>query len=80
MSYSNFTPDQKVLAQTVAEKVERSGCNTDQIVEVLCEVAGSLLAYMAPSKAELAQYLDDKLLPYLRRTALGWHDIKNLMD
>lgn len=80
MNYSNFTHDQKVLAQTVAEKIKRSGCNTDEIVEVLCEVAGSLLAYMAPSKAELAQYLDDKLLPYLRRTALDWHDIKNLMD
>lgn len=80
MSYSNFTPDQKVLAQTVAEKIKRSGCNTDEIVEVLCEIAGSLLAYKAPSKAELAQYLDDKFLPYLRRTALDWHDIKTLMD
>lgn len=80
MNFTHFTPEQKALTQSIVNKVEHSGCNTDEIVEALAEVTGSLLAYMAPSKAELAEYLDNRLLPYIRRTTLDLHDIKHLND
>lgn len=77
MNYENYTYDQKVLASTIARKVELFDCTTDECVEVLSDVLGSLLAYMAPSKAELTEYLDNKLLPYLRNTAIEAHDLQN---
>lgn len=77
MNYENYTYDQKVLAHTIARKVEHSGCTTDECVEVLSAGLCALLAYMAPSKAELAEYLDNKLLPYLRNTAIEAHDLQH---
>lgn len=77
MNYDNYTSSQKVLAQIIARKVEHSGCTTDECVEVLSDVIGSLLAYMAPSKAELTEYLDNKLMPYLRNTSIEAHDLQH---
>lgn len=78
MNYENYTSSQKVLAQTIARKVEHSGCTTDECVQVLSDMVGSLLAYMAPSKAELTEYLDKTVLPGIRRDTLDWYDIKHI--
>jgi len=80
MNYPNFTPNQKVLAASIVNKVEHSGCSTDEIVEVLSEVCGSLLAYMAPTREELTNYLDNQLLPGQRRVALEWNDLKSVYE
>ena len=80
MNFTHFTPDQKVLIKSIVKKIESSGCSTDECTEVMTEVIGSLLAYMVPSKEELAEYLDSKLLPYIRRVALGWYDVKHIKD
>lgn len=77
MNYENYTSGQKVLAHTIAHKVEHSGCTTDECVQVLSDMVGSLLAYMAPSKAELTEYLDNKLMPYLRNTSIEAHDLQH---
>lgn len=77
MNYENYTSSQKVLAQTIARKVEHSGCTTDECVQVLSDMVGSLLAYMAPSKAELTEYLDNKLMPYIRNTSIEAHDLQH---
>lgn len=77
MNYENYTSGQKVLAHTIARKVEHSGCTTDECVQVLSDMVGSLLAYMAPSKAELIEYLDNKLIPYLRNTSIEAHDLQH---
>ena len=78
MNFSNFTPSQKVLIHSIVNKIDHSGCGTEEIVEVLSEVIGSLLAYVAPTKEELAEYLDKKLLPALRRDTLDRYDIKHI--
>lgn len=75
MNCENYTSGQKVLALTIASKVEHSGCTTDECVQVLSDMVGSLLAYVAPSKAELVEYLDNKLIPYLRNTSIEAHDL-----
>ena len=77
MDYENYTSGQKVLAHTIASKLEHSGCTTNECVEVLSDVIGTLLACMAPSKEELTEYLDNKLMPYLRNTAIEAHDLQN---
>lgn len=77
MDYENYTSGQKVLAHAIASKLEHSGCSTNECVEVLSDMIGTLLAYMAPSKAELTEYLDNKLMPYLRNTAIEAHDLQN---
>lgn len=80
MNYTKFTPQQKVLIKSLINKLENSGCSTQDIIEVLTEVCGSLLTYMAPSKEELIEYLDKNLLPEMRRVALAWNDLKQLKD
>ena len=77
MNYENYTSGQKELAHTIASKLEHSGCTTSEGVEVLSDVIVTLLAYMAPSKAELTEYLDNKLLPYLRNTSIEAHDLRH---
>lgn len=77
MNYENYTSSQKVLAHNIARKVEHSGCTTDECVQVLSDMVCSLLAYMAPSKAELTEYLDNKLIPYIRRTALDTYGLQH---
>ena len=76
----NYTYDQEVLANTIARKVEHSGCTTHECVQVLSDMVGFLLAYMAPSKSELTEYVDNKLLPYIRRTALDTYGLKHQND
>ena len=80
MNYENYTSDQKELAHTIVRKVEHSGCTTDECVQVLSDMVGFLLAYMAQSKAELTEYLDNKLIPYIRRTALDTYGLKHQND
>ena len=80
MNYENYTSGQKVLTHAIARKIEDCGCNADECVQVLSDMVGSLLAYMAPSKAELTEYLDNKLLPYIRRTALDTYGLKHQND
>lgn len=77
MDYENYTSGQKVLAHAIASKLEHSGCTANECVEVLSDMIGTLLAYMAPSKAELTEYLDNKLMPYLRNTAIEAQDLQN---
>lgn len=77
MNYENFSSAQKVLAHAIGRTCENSGCSTDECVQVMSSLIGVLLAYMAPSKAELTEYLDNKLLPYLRNTAIEAHDVKH---
>lgn len=77
MNYENYTFSQKVLAHTIASRVEHSGCTADECVQVLSDMIGSLLAFMAPSKAELTEYLDNNLMPYLRNTSIEAHDLKH---
>lgn len=75
MNYVNYTSGQKVLANAIGRKVEICGCTTDECVQVLSDLIGTLLAYMAPSKAELTEYFDNRLLPYLRSTSIETHDL-----
>lgn len=80
MNYFEFTPAQKMLTESLIFKVEDSGCSTEEIIEVLTEVCGSLLTYMAPTREELTGYIDKTLLPEMRRAALEWHDRKQLKE
>lgn len=80
MNYTKFTPEQKVLIQSLVKKVESSGCNTEEIIEVLTEVCGSILSYMAPTREELTEYVDNKLLPEMRRVAMEWYDHMHAKD
>lgn len=77
MNYENYTSDQKELAHTIVRKVGHSGCTTDECVQVLSDMVGFLLAYMAQSKAELTEYVDNKLIPYLRNTSIKAHDLQH---
>lgn len=77
MNYENYTSGQRVLGIATAHNVEKCDCTTDECVEVLSDIIGTLLAYMAPSKAELAEYLDNKLLPYIRNASIEAHDLQH---
>lgn len=76
MNYDNFTANQKVLMHSIANKIENSGCNSGEVFDVLSEVFGSLLAYVAPSRGLLALYMDEKVLQDLRRKALAYYVLK----
>lgn len=80
MNYHNFNGNQKRLTDSVTWRVEHSGCNIEEIAEVLSEVLGSILAYRTPSKAELADYLDSKIIPNLRTVALDFFDSKDIAE
>lgn len=78
MNYDNFTAKQKVLAHTIANKIENSGCSSDEVIDVLSEVLGSLIAYVAPSRAMITDYMDTKVLQVLRRRAVEYYDLKQV--
>ena len=80
MNYDNFTANQKVLMHSIATKIENSGCNSGEIFDVLSEVFGSLLAYVAPSRGLLALYMDEKVLQDLSRKALAYYDLKQVNE
>lgn len=75
--FTHFSPEQKVLIKSIINKVEHSGCTVDEIIEVLSETAGSVLACKTTSKAELTEYLDNKLIPYLRNTSIEAHVLQH---
>lgn len=77
MNYTKFTPEQKVLIKSIISKVENSGCNTEDVIEVLTEVCGSVLTFIAPSREDLTEYLDKNFIPEMRRVALAWYDLKH---
>lgn len=80
MNYDNFTANQKVLSHSIFIKIENSGCSTDEVVDVLSEVFGYLLAYVAPSRAMLADYMDTKVLLELRRRSVEYYDLKQVNE
>lgn len=80
MNYDNFTANQKVLMHSIANKIENSGCNSGEVFDVLSEVFGSLLAYVAPSRGLLALYMDTNVLQDLRRKALAYYDLKQVNE
>ena len=80
MNYDNFTANQKVLMHSIANKIENSGCDSGEIFDVLSEVFGSLLAYVAPSRGLLALYMDEKVLQDLSRKALAYYDLKQVNE
>lgn len=80
MNYEKFTPNQKVLAQFIANKIEISGCDTGEVVDVLSEVFGFLLAYVATSRELLTVYMDTNVLQGLRRKALAFYDLKQVNE
>lgn len=79
MNYDNFTTNQKVLMHSIVNKIENSGCNSGEIFDVLSEVFGSMLAYVAsyvaPSRELLTVYMDTNVLQDLRRKALAYYDL-----
>ena len=80
MNYDNFTANQKVLMHSIANKIENSGCDSGEVFDVLSEVFGSLLAYVAPSRGLLALYMDEKVLQDLSRKALAYYDLKQVNE
>ena len=80
MNYDNFTANQKVLMHSIANKIENSGCDSGEVFDVLSEVFGSLLAYVASSRGLLALYMDTKVLQDLRRKALAYYDLKQVNE
>lgn len=80
MNYDNFTANQKVLMHSIANKIEKSGCNSGEVFDVLSEVFGSLLAYVAPSRGLLTLYMDEKILQDLRRKAIAYYDLKQVNE
>lgn len=80
MNYDNFTANQKVLMHSIANKIEKSGCNSGEVFDVLSEVFGSLLAYVASSRELLALYMDTNVLQDLRRKALAYYDLKQVNE
>lgn len=80
MNYEKFTANQKVLMHSIANKIEKSGCNSGEVFDVLSEVFGSLLAYVASSRELLALYMDTNVLQDLRRKALAYYDLKQVNE
>jgi hypothetical protein len=80
MNYDNFTANQKVLMHSIANKIENSGCDSGEVFDVLSEVFGSLLAYVASSRGLLALYMDTKILQDLRRKAIAYFDLKQVNE
>lgn len=80
MNYDNFTANQKVLMHSIANKIENSGCDSGEVFDVLSEVFGSLLAYVASSRGLLALYMDTKILQDLRRKAIAYYDLKQVNE
>lgn len=80
MYYQNFTPNQKVLIKSIVNKVSHSGCSSDEIVQVLCELCGSLLGSSALTGEDLVEYLDKTFLPEVRRVSIEWNDLKLLKE
>ncbi|MDD6943370.1 MAG: hypothetical protein PUI70_05010 [Bacteroidales bacterium] len=78
MNYDNFTTNQKVLTHSIFNKIENSGCSTDEVVDVLSEVFGYLLAYVAPSRELLTDCMDTKVLPGLRRRSVEYYELKQV--
>lgn len=80
MNYDRFSTNQKVLMHSIANKIEKSGCNSGEVFDVLSEVFGSLLAYVASSRELLALYMDTNVLQDLRRKALAYYDLKQVNE
>ncbi len=80
MKYDDFNSNQKVLMHSIVNKIENSDCNSGEIFDVLSEVFGSLLAYVAPSRGLLALYMDEKVLQDLRRKAVEYFDLKQVNE
>ena len=80
MNYEKFTANQKVLMHSIANKIENSGCNSGEIFDVLSEVFGSLLAYVASSRELLTLYMDTNVLQDLRRKAIAYYDLKQVNE
>lgn len=80
MNYEIFTANQKVLMHSIANKIEKSGCNSGEVFDVLSEVFGSLLAYVASSRELLALYMDTNVLQDLRRKAIAYYDLKQVNE
>ncbi|MGN0236767.1 MAG: hypothetical protein ACI4AK_01565 [Lepagella sp.] len=80
MGYTKYSPEMKVLARTIVNKLDYSGCGTYEGIEILSDIIASMLAVIAPSKGELMLHLDDKLLPYIRKTAFEVYDSHHYKD
>ena len=80
MNYDNFTANQKVLMHSIANKIENSGCNSGEVFDVLSEVFGSLLAYVASSRELLTLYMDVNVLQDLRQKAVEYYDLKQIYE
>ena len=80
MNYDNFTANQKVLMHSIANKIENSGCNSGEVFDVLSEVFGSLLAYVASSRELLTIYMDTNVLQDLRQKAVEYYDLKQIYE
>ena len=78
MNYDNFTANQKVLMHSIANKIENSGCDSGEVFDVLSEVFGSLLAYVASSRGLLTDCMDTKVLPWLRRRSVEYYELKQV--
>ena len=76
MNYEKCTANQKVLMHSIANKIENSGCDSGEVFDVLSEVFGSLLAYVASSRELLTLYMDTNVLQDLRRKALAYYVLK----
>ena len=80
MKYDDFNSNQKVLMHSIASKIENSGCNSGEVFDVLSEVFGSLLAYVASSRELLTLYMDTNVLQDLRRKAVEYYDLKQIYE
>ena len=80
MNYDNFTANQKVLMHSIANKIENSGCDSGEVFDVLSEVFGSLLAYVASSRELLTLYMDTNVLQDLRRKAVEYYGLKQIYE
>lgn len=79
-AYYNFSIAQKELMQTFIIQIINSDCTNAECLEVISEIIGYLMSFNAPLKDEMLKYLDDTLVPQIRRSYINWYDIKHFKE
>lgn len=80
MGYSNYSPEMKVLSRTISNKLQDSGCYTEEGITIMADIIAATLAFVAQSKGELMLHLNGKLLPYIREAAFDIYDHLHCKD
>ena len=80
MNYTKFNREQIAIIDCILNLIEHSGCNTSEIIEVLSELTGALIAYKATSKEEIKEFIENNLIQRISTVALDKFCIKQLKE